>query len=117
MTDLFTRHRPLLESALKALETREFWTPFPEVPSGKIYGETAKDEGESSYAALLGAALPTPQRSKPEVPTPKRWTGCGGASDAPRLLRREKTVFSKYNSDGSTGSPAGLWSTRSWPSS
>ena len=60
MTDLFTRHRPLLESALKALETREFWTPFPEVPSGKIYGETAKDEGESTYAALLGAAFDLP---------------------------------------------------------
>ncbi|WP_226628620.1 phenylacetic acid degradation protein PaaN [Alloyangia pacifica] len=57
MTDLFTRHKPLLESALKALETREFWTPFPEVPSGKIYGETAKEEGESSYVALLGAAF------------------------------------------------------------
>lgn len=60
MTDLFTRHRPLLENALKALETREFWTPFPEVPSGKIYGETAKDEGELSYAALLGAAFDLP---------------------------------------------------------
>lgn len=60
MTDLFTRHKPLLESALKALETREFWTPFPEVPSGKIYGETAKAEGESSYARLLGAAFDLP---------------------------------------------------------
>ncbi|MHA7868173.1 MAG: phenylacetic acid degradation protein PaaN [Salipiger thiooxidans] len=60
MTDLFTRHLPLLESALKALETREFWTPFPEVPSGKIYGETAKDEGESTYAALLGTAFDLP---------------------------------------------------------
>lgn len=60
MTDLFTRHKPLLESALKALETREFWTPFPEVPSGKIYGETAKEEGESSYAALLGSAFDLP---------------------------------------------------------
>ena len=60
MTDLFTRHKTLLESALKALETREFWAPFPEVPSGKLYGEAAKAEGESSYAGLMGATFHLP---------------------------------------------------------
>ncbi|GEO86664.1 MULTISPECIES: phenylacetic acid degradation protein PaaN [Alphaproteobacteria] len=54
MDDLFDRHRGLLETAVRALSERGFWSPFPEVPSGKIYGETAKDDGETSFKALLG---------------------------------------------------------------
>lgn len=60
MTELFDRHRPMLEDAAKALETRGFLSPFPEVPSGKIYGETAKAEGEAAYAALLGRPFDLP---------------------------------------------------------
>ncbi len=60
MTELFDRHRPMLEDAAKALEARGFWSPFPEVPSGKIYGETAKAEGDAAYAALLGRPFDLP---------------------------------------------------------
>ncbi|MBA3038499.1 MAG: phenylacetic acid degradation protein PaaN [Alphaproteobacteria bacterium] len=60
MEDLFDRHRGLLETAVKALSDRGFWSPFPEVPSGKIYGETAKDDGEASFRALLGAQFELP---------------------------------------------------------
>ena len=60
MSELFDRHRPVLDAAVRAIGTRGFWTPFPEVPSGKIYGETAKAEGEAAYAALLGAAFDLP---------------------------------------------------------
>ncbi|WP_134679168.1 phenylacetic acid degradation protein PaaN [Paracoccus ravus] len=60
MSDLFERHRPMLEAALQALRTREFWTPFPEVPSGKIYGETARSDGEAAFAELCGAAFAIP---------------------------------------------------------
>lgn len=49
MTELFERHRPMLEAALAALATRGFWTPFPEIPSGKIYGETAKASAEAAF--------------------------------------------------------------------
>lgn len=54
MTNLFDRHRPMLEAAREALLTRGFWTPFAEVPSGKIYGETAREDGLAAFEALLG---------------------------------------------------------------
>ncbi len=54
MTDFFDLHRPMLDAAVQALHARGFWTPFPEVPSGKIYGETAKAEGEAAFESLLG---------------------------------------------------------------
>ena len=60
MTDLFARHRQMLDDAVNALQARGFWTPFPEVPSGKFYGETAKADGEAAYAALLGQAFALP---------------------------------------------------------
>ncbi|MGN7868461.1 1-pyrroline-5-carboxylate dehydrogenase [Paracoccus haematequi] len=60
MTDLFARHRRMLEDAVQALHARRFWTPFPEVPSGKIYGETAKLDGDAAYAALLGRGFVLP---------------------------------------------------------
>lgn len=47
------RHFPVLEAALAALHKREFWTPYPEIPSGKIYGETAKQDGLTAYESLL----------------------------------------------------------------
>ncbi|MGQ5720088.1 phenylacetic acid degradation protein PaaN [Pseudochrobactrum asaccharolyticum] len=47
------RHFPVLEAALAALHKREFWTPYPEIPSGKIYGETAKQDGLNAYESLL----------------------------------------------------------------
>ncbi len=50
---LFERHRATLEAALEAIRTRGFWSPYPEVPSPKIYGETANDDGK---AAALGHA-------------------------------------------------------------
>ena len=54
MTELFERHRPTLDAALQAVAKRDFWSPYPEVPSGKIYGETAKDDGLAAYEARLG---------------------------------------------------------------
>ncbi|TDH35195.1 phenylacetic acid degradation protein PaaN [Pseudohoeflea suaedae] len=65
MTDFFDRHRNMLEDALTALETRAFWTPFPEIPSGKIYGETARDDGETAWQNLLGTPFGLP--GHPEV--------------------------------------------------
>ena len=64
MTDFFARHRQMLDDAVQALHARAFWTPFPEIPSGKIYGETAKADGEAAYAALMGQ--PFPLRGHPE---------------------------------------------------
>ena len=54
MTGLYERHRPTLQAALAAAAKRDFWSAYPEVPSGKIYGETAKDDGLAAYKARLG---------------------------------------------------------------
>lgn len=50
---LFSQHQKTLAKALETLATREFWSPYPEIPSGKIYGQTAKDDGLAAYNARL----------------------------------------------------------------
>lgn len=50
----FDKHRSTLESALKAIQTRSYWTPFPEMPSPKLYGEDAPDEGKRAFERHLG---------------------------------------------------------------
>lgn len=57
MTGLFERHRPTLDAALQAAAKRDFWSAYPEVPSGKIYGESAKDDGLAAYKACLGKSF------------------------------------------------------------
>lgn len=54
MSGLFERHRATLDAALQAAAKRDFWSPYPEVPSGKIYGESARDDGLAAYKARLG---------------------------------------------------------------
>ncbi|CDM61614.1 MULTISPECIES: phenylacetic acid degradation protein PaaN [Rhizobium] len=60
MHTLFARHQQTLAAALKAAQERGYWSAYPEVPSGKIYGETAKDDGLSSYNARLGRPFDLP---------------------------------------------------------
>jgi phenylacetic acid degradation protein paaN len=50
----FEAHRAQLEQAVNACRTRVYWSAFPEVASGKIYGETAKADGEAAFKAMLG---------------------------------------------------------------
>ena len=52
----FDMHRQRLEGALDAIASRGYWSAFPEVPSGKIYGETAKSDGADAFKARLGTA-------------------------------------------------------------
>lgn len=54
MTALFDRHRTLLDDALRALAHRGHWSPFPEAPSPKVYGESAQAEGRNAVLALCG---------------------------------------------------------------
>ena len=51
--ELFERHRATLDRAVEAIRTRTYWSAYPETPSGKIYGETAKDDGERAFKARL----------------------------------------------------------------
>lgn len=53
-TDFFDRHRETLERAVRALGERDHYSAYPEVPSGKIYGETAKADGQAAFEARLG---------------------------------------------------------------
>ncbi len=53
MTSLFDTHRALLDRAVAAAAARTYWSAYPEIPSGKIYGETAKAAGEAAFKAQL----------------------------------------------------------------
>lgn len=52
MSELFEKHKPLLDEAVTAIERRTFWSPFSEVP--RTYGEAAPTAGKAAYEALLG---------------------------------------------------------------
>ncbi|GIJ67237.1 phenylacetic acid degradation protein PaaN [Virgisporangium ochraceum] len=56
--ELYERHRDLLDRARTALDTREYWSPFPESPSKSVYGESAAADGEAAFRALLGKPFP-----------------------------------------------------------
>ncbi|GAB2744290.1 phenylacetic acid degradation protein PaaN [Melaminivora jejuensis] len=58
---LFDTHRALLDGALQAIATRGYWSPFPEVASPKVYGETAQADGQAAVQALLGHDFPLSQ--------------------------------------------------------
>jgi phenylacetic acid degradation protein paaN len=54
MASFFETHRALLDKAVAAAASRTYWSPYPEAPSGKIYGETAKADAEAAFKAMLG---------------------------------------------------------------
>ena len=60
-TGFFEAHRERLDGALNAIATRGFWAAFPEVPSGRIYGETAKADGIEAFKARLNTPWPIEQ--------------------------------------------------------
>ena len=51
---LFDRHRETLVRAVEAIGARTYFSAYPEVPSGRIYGETAKADGQQAHEARLG---------------------------------------------------------------
>ena len=60
MATLFEAHRALLEDAVAATRSRAYWSAFPEMPSGKIYGETAKADGEAAFKGHVGSRFELP---------------------------------------------------------
>ena len=52
---MFERHQAKLEKAVEAIRRREFFSAYPEVPSGKIYGETAKADGAEGEDVEIAA--------------------------------------------------------------
>lgn len=57
IADLVEKHGELLERAVTATRTRGFWAAYPEMPSGKIYGENAKEQAETTFRELLGTSF------------------------------------------------------------
>ncbi|MEX3814834.1 phenylacetic acid degradation protein PaaN [Paraburkholderia sp. BR13439] len=64
---LFTKHEDTLHKALAALETRGYWSPFAEMPSPKVYGETANADGEAAFNAHLDRTFDLDQPSTGET--------------------------------------------------
>ncbi len=51
---LFEKHHAKLEAALNAIHTRGYWAAYNEMPSPKVYGETAADDGKKAFEAHIG---------------------------------------------------------------
>jgi phenylacetic acid degradation protein paaN len=51
---LFDKHRTTLDGALNAIRTRGYWSAYPEMPSPKVYGETAQEDGRKAFEACVG---------------------------------------------------------------
>ena len=64
---LFTKHEDTLQKALTAVETRGYWSPFVEMPSPKVYGETANADGEAAFKAHLNTTFELDQPSTGET--------------------------------------------------
>jgi hypothetical protein len=57
---LFDNHRDTLNQALQAVRSRGYWSAYPEIPSRKIYGETANEpvnDKASEAFSFAGGAL------------------------------------------------------------
>ena len=51
---LYAKHAALLDRAIAATATRDYFSAYPESASPKVYGETSKAEGDAAFEALLG---------------------------------------------------------------
>jgi phenylacetic acid degradation protein paaN len=58
---LFEKHRATLDRALAAIATRGYWTPYPESPSPRNYGEGAAAAGKAAFDALANQRFPLTQ--------------------------------------------------------
>ncbi|MGH8849193.1 MAG: phenylacetic acid degradation protein PaaN, partial [Polaromonas sp.] len=54
---LFEKHKTQLDQATQALATRSYWSPYNEMPSPKVYGETAAQAGQQAFEAHLGKSF------------------------------------------------------------
>jgi N-acyl-L-homoserine lactone synthetase/acyl-CoA reductase-like NAD-dependent aldehyde dehydrogenase len=49
-----TKHQALLDRAIAAAASRDYFSAYPESASPKVYGETAKADGDTAFEALMG---------------------------------------------------------------
>src|SRR5690606_10951230 len=75
--DYFQQHQAILEKAIDAIHERTFFSPYPENPSPKIYGEDADKEGKEKFERTLQGKFQELRQSAPEY-----W---GGVEESPYL--------------------------------
>ncbi len=68
IAELRTAHSTTLQSAIAANNQRTFHAHWPEPPSGKIYGETANDDGLAAFKAQLNSRFT-------RLPEEDQWIG------------------------------------------
>lgn len=68
IADLRAAHHTTLANAMKANMERTFHAHWPEAPSGKIYGETANDDGLAAFQGQLNKEFD-------RLPAEKSWIG------------------------------------------
>lgn len=73
--DFFQKHQAILEKAIHAIHDRSFFTPYPENPSPKVYGENADSEGKEKFERTLNGKFEELRQSAPE--------GWGGVEESP----------------------------------
>jgi phenylacetic acid degradation protein paaN len=56
--DLFRSHREILEKAVDATRSREYFSAFNESPSPRVYGDTAASDGQAAFDAWRGTTFP-----------------------------------------------------------
>jgi phenylacetic acid degradation protein paaN len=56
--DLFAAHKQMLDEAVAAIASREYYSAFNESPSPRVYGEGAAADGQQAFEALLGKPFP-----------------------------------------------------------
>ncbi len=56
--DFFERHQAVLEQAQRVAAERGYWSPHPESPSPRNYGEGAAEAGGAAFEALRGKPFP-----------------------------------------------------------
>jgi len=59
----FDKHQTTLAKATEAIATRGYWSPFSEMPSPKVYGETAATDGEAAFNTHLNRQFELDQPS------------------------------------------------------
>ncbi|KZL18984.1 Benzaldehyde dehydrogenase [NAD(+)] [Pseudovibrio axinellae] len=69
MVQFFEAHKDTLFQAVKTSKARDYWSAYPEIASGKIYGETAKDDQAAEFEALMDKPFALGQ------PTNGNWVG------------------------------------------
>ena len=54
MTHPCSKAQATLDAAIDAIRSRGYWTPFVEMPSPRVYGETANEAGKAAVEACFG---------------------------------------------------------------